>query len=174
MPNWPGSGYPGPGWDDPDCIWNYNLINLPFKFFITSFLVVPGLLLLRGDACLCTPLLPGLGNAEKLARFCESVIVGESSVLLFVRLFTDETESLNLLFFWIVSSSFRCGSCRTRLFAFERGIHLFMANYWPFPLPGNKDHKCVNSKCFVIFSKKHSKMADLSCIFSLREVTVHR
>lgn len=115
-------------------VFKYNAtVLIPFKFFITSFFVVPGLLLLRGDACLCTPLLPGLGRAEKLARLCESVIAGDSSEPDFVLLFTGETVSLNFLFFGTLSSSFRCCSCRTRLFAFERGIHLFQANKWPFP-----------------------------------------
>lgn len=72
---------------------------LPFKFLMTNFFVVPGLVLLSGEACLCTPLLPGLGKAEKFARFCESVIAGESAALILVRLFTEEIWSLNLLFF---------------------------------------------------------------------------
>lgn len=103
----------------------------PLKFLITSFLVVPGLLDPSGDECLCTPLLPGLGNAEKFARFWESVMV-YSSGSVFDRLLA-EIVSLSFLFLGTCSSSLRCCSCRTRLSAFERGIHLFLANQWPFP-----------------------------------------
>lgn len=115
----------------------------PLKFLMTSFLVVPGLLDPRGEACLWTPFVPGLGRAEKLARFCESVIMYSPSGSVFDRLLCEEFESLNFRFFWGCSSSFRCCSCRTRLSAFERGIHLFMANSWPFP-----DRKL---KHFIVF-----------------------
>ena len=64
---------------------------LPLKFFMTSFLVVPGLLLASGDACLLIPFVPGLDKAEKFALFCESVIsVFSQSLILLCK-----TESLN-------------------------------------------------------------------------------
>lgn len=147
------------------------LINQPFKFLMTSFFVVPGLLLFNGDACLWTPLLPGLGKAEKLARFCESVMADDSSILVLVFLFIVVTVSLNRLLRWTFSSSFLCCSCRTRLFAFERGIHLNPATKWPFPSEETNDRFYENAHSSSFFSVDYRKMATFSCIFSVRKTT---
>ena len=87
---------------------------------MTSFFVVPGLLLANGEACLLIPFVPGLDNAEKFALFCESVIsaVFSQSLILLCKM-----ESLSLRFLWLFSSSFFCWSWRTRLLALERGMH---------------------------------------------------
>ena len=99
---------------------SHSMVCLPLKFFMTSFFVVPGLLLANGEACLLIPFVPGLDNAEKFALFCESVIsaVFSQSLILLCKM-----ESLSLRFLWLFSSSFFCWSWRTRLLALERGMH---------------------------------------------------
>ena len=101
-------------------------VNKPLKFFITSFLADPGLLLANGDACLLNPLL-GLLRAEKLALFCVSAIsVVTSSCLSFLvcdDLFWFSDECLRF-FMWLFSLFSLC-SCKGALAAFERGIHTF-------------------------------------------------
>lgn len=138
---------------------------------MTSFLVVPGLLLASGEACLLIPFVPGLDKAEKFALFWESVMsVGFSDSL--ILLFAEEMLlSLSLRFLWLFSSSFFCWSWRTRLFALERGMHHCHGQTNGRTISKENDLG-LNPRNTTKPIRKNGKMADISCKISPRKATL--